>query len=231
MCAGGGGALLGFASQFDSSFDATLLEAGGKGWGGLAKTLIQWSLGRPSLYALPSAIPWLHLGEMVYHPATEPRSMSAGSTALLQSAMRLQPRAVAARRALAAELGAMAIRAYRLGLVSPILGAEPGYLRYAVRDLSSARRPDAKLGVLRPYPQTLAEQPELADVLEEGEPATPGATELRRTLFTLPTHHFVTPRDVNALGLWMSNDRASGSRTAIGSRDRLEAHVAYITPE
>lgn len=206
LCAGGGGALLNFAARFDAAFDSLTLSASGRGWSGLAKTMVQWGLGRPAAYAIPSMLPWLHLGEMVYHPAVEPRAMSNGSLALLPSAMEQQPRAMAERRQRANELDAAAATTPGLGRVSPIAGAEPGYLRYAIRDLGASRRPAPQLGVLRSYPHALAEEPELAPALERGESATPGASDLARTLFTLPTHHFVTRRDVRALADWIRHD-------------------------
>jgi hypothetical protein len=206
LCAGGGGALLGFSARFDAAFDSLALPYSGRGWSGLAKTIVQWGLGRPAAYAIPSMLPWLHLGEMVYHPAAEPRAISSGSVALLPSAMEQQPRALAARRQRATELDAIASGAPRFGRVVPIATAEPGYLRYAVRDLGASRSPAPRLGVLRSYPHTLGEEPELAPVLEQGESAAPGASDLRRTLLTLPSHHFVTRQDMSALADWIRHD-------------------------
>jgi hypothetical protein len=36
-----------------------------------------------------------------------------------------------------------------------------------------------------------------------GEPPTPGAAELARTLFTLPTHYMVKPSDIKAMMEWL----------------------------
>ena len=96
-------------------------------------------------------------------------------------------------------------RAYRTANTTPVAGSRPGYLRYAVRDTSGRRTPSTALGIVKPYPRTLLEQVELRPILAPGEPATPGAAELRRTLFTLPTHHFVSGTDVKAIAGWLQN--------------------------
>lgn len=203
LCAGGGGALLGFGAAWDARLAQVQLPAPGFGWAGLAKTAVQWGLGRPSLYAIPSMIPGLRLGEMVYHPASRPGSMSRGSSALLASAFARSGPALAARRLRARALESAARDAPRVAVAHAIAGSEPGYLRFPVRDVSGARHQNAALGILRSYPQTLAEQPQLAPILVPGEPETPGSVELRRSLFTLPTHAFVTDADVAAMRRWL----------------------------
>ena len=35
----------------------------------MASLLGQWSFGRPGAYWIPAAMPWLRLGETIYHPA------------------------------------------------------------------------------------------------------------------------------------------------------------------
>jgi hypothetical protein len=213
LCAGGGGALLGFEERWASAIDAIRLPGPGRGWSGLAKTAVQWALGRPSLYAAPSMLPWLHLGEMVYHEAGEPTAMSSGSTALLRSAFDLEGDALMRRRLVAAALDGAAPSAPRLATTVPIAGAEPGYLRYAVRDLSGSRPASASLGVVRPYPRATSEQPEMAPVLMPGEPATPGALTLARSLFTLPVHRFVNRGDIGAMERWL-RDAGRGESAA-----------------
>jgi hypothetical protein len=80
--------------------------------------------------------------------------------------------------------------------------AEPGYLRYAIR-VDERLAPAPSLGIMRPYPRTLVELEELAPALVRGEGEIPGATEVRQTLLTLPTHRFVTRRDMSDIGQWL----------------------------
>ena len=204
LCAGGGGALLGFGAQWEAAVDAVALPSDGRGFPGVAKSAVQWALGRPALYGIPAMLPWLHLGEMVFHEATEPRGMSLSACSMLPSAMALETNELSTRRTHASQLDRVAARSSTLGLSRPIADAVPGYLRYAVRDLAGGRGAAPSLGVLQPYPQTLLEQPELQAVLMSGEPPTPGAAELRLALFTLPTHGFVNQADLAALADWLT---------------------------
>jgi hypothetical protein len=209
LSAGGGGALLAYSERFESSIDQLVLPKAERGWSGLAATTVQLALGRPSVYAIPSMIPWLHLGEMVYHPASEPKALSITSSALLPSSLENAVEAVAGRRRRAEEIDRRARLAPDIGRIEPIQTAEPGYLRFPVRDLSGDRRSKPSLGVLQPYPRTLPEQPELSPILLTGEPPVLGSVQLRGGLFTMPTHHLVTDSDLDGLAEWLRIPGAS----------------------
>jgi hypothetical protein len=223
---GGGGALVVHHAPEAERFAAARprSDASPAGWRVVAASAVQWMLGRPQLYAIPSAMPFLKLGEMVYHSAHEPDAISVASSTLVRDALRHEG-AVAARRRQAASVLAGGLRdATGLVPIHAIEGAQPGYLRFAVLDRSGQREPAPRLGVLRGYPRALREQPELAPVLHDGEPATPGALELRASLFTLPTHGLVMNRDLRAAIAWgrravelVGSPGASGPR-AMGSR-------------
>jgi hypothetical protein len=179
------------------------LGAPARGARRLATTAVQWALGRPSVYALPASVPWLHLGEMVYHPADEPTALPSACAALLPWALS-QSRDVEERQARAREIDAAVDEAEGLARVVPIGGSEPGFLRYAVRDASRLRLANPRLGIVRPYPTTVVEQPQIQTILRANEPEIPGASEVRDTLLTMPTHHMVAARDLARLRDWMS---------------------------
>ena len=203
LSVGGGGALLGVTSGWsDRVARLTLTERASRGLSQLAKSAVQWALGRPSLYSIPAAIPWLRLGEMVYHPAEEPRPLTLAGSALLPKVLAFESHAVAERRRIAAELERAMRDSSDLTPITPVATGESGYLRLAVRDVLGRHSPDATLGIVRPYPRTLAEQPELRPALVAGEPPTPGAAEARRTVLTIPTHRFLTRRDVASIAAW-----------------------------
>ncbi|HET7188411.1 MAG TPA: DegT/DnrJ/EryC1/StrS family aminotransferase [Gemmatimonadaceae bacterium] len=220
LCAGGGGALLAFDERWSGAMAALPPMPSSRGWTNLATTAVQWALGRPSVYAFPSMLPWLRLGEMVYHPAHEPRGLSAGSGALLASAFAMEAADVETRRRHARVYDEIVRASAELAAVTPVARGVAGCLRYPVRDLGASRAPDAALGIVRPYPRTLAEQDELQPVLMSGEPSMSGATELRRTLVTLPTHRFVSDVDHHAIRRWLcpashgENDDAPRRRDA-----------------
>jgi dTDP-4-amino-4,6-dideoxygalactose transaminase len=201
---GHGGALLCHDAAFGqvSTHMGRQLGPPPRGWRDLAAAGAQWALGRPSLYGIPSAIPGLRLGEMVYHPAHEPRALSAAAASLVRRALAASARDVAIRRRNAAALTIAAGEGGDIRAVQVIEGGESGYLRFPVLDAGArGERPD--LGILRGYPRTLSEQEELRPFLMDGEPDTPGAMELRRTLFTVPTHARVTRPDVEKAIDWI----------------------------
>ena len=203
LCAGGGGALIGSGPEWADRVGSIRLGTGKRGWGALLGTAVQWTLGRPAIYGLPASLPWLHLGEMRYHPAHEPVAMATASTALLPTALEMEADAVITRRrtAHALEDAVRSVPNARTPIFPDV--AQPSYLRLVVRDLGGNRRSEPALGIVQPYPRTLAEQAELAPVLVAGEPVTSGANELRRSLFTLPTHHLVSPQDIASLQRWI----------------------------
>ena len=98
-----------------------------------------------------------------------------------------------------------------IGTVREIEGGESGMLRLPLLD-RGGRGAAPAIGVLRGYPRTLHEQLELRPSLLDGEPATPGAEELRRTLYTLPSHGMLAERDRAALVRWIEggNGKARG---------------------
>lgn len=201
---GHGGALLVHDAAHDAAFTRELVALGKPrhGWSDLAAATAQWALGRPSVYGIPTAIPALRLGEMVYRPAHHPCSVSSAAAALIARALRAAPAEVAARQRNAAALAIAAEEGGDIQAVRTIPGAVSGMLRFPSTDTGArAERPD--LGILRGYPRTLLEERELQRCLEPGAPKLPGADELRRTLFTLPTHSRVTRRDLEQMIDWL----------------------------
>ena len=201
---GNGGALLCRDVALDAAFSEARRNLGAPpgGWRDLFGVTAQWLLGRPALYGIPSSIPALRLGEMVYHPAHEPRSLSWAAASLVRKALESAPRDVALRRRVAGALEMAAVEGAELHPIAAIPDAVSGYLRFPVLDRGSrAEQPD--MGILRGYKLTLHEQLELRPCLVPGEPPTPGAQELARTLFTLPTHYLVKPSDIKVMMEWL----------------------------
>lgn len=225
---GSGGALVANSDRWSARVEA-LGESASRtrraGWRDLAAAAAQFLLGRPALYALPRAIPRLRLGEMVYKPAHEPLGMSHASAALVRDALVHAGAETAIRRANAVRLALIVRRSATLEPISPVAGAAPGFLRLPVRDLGR-REPAPLLGVMRGYPLALDEQQPLQLVLHAGEPATHGSHELRRTLFTIPTHSMLSERDHHAIAGWMAEPRGAEARHSLPDRPRLSRSSA-----
>jgi perosamine synthetase len=208
---GSGGALLAISSELAERLDSTDRRAPIRaGWRDLTVATAVWALGRPALYSIPSAIPGLRLGEMVFHPAHEPRGISSAAAALVRASLEAAEREIMARRGNAKALMADVTREHGLAAIQPVSGGTSGYLRFPIRDLGD-RTEAPRLGILRGYPRTLAEQPELRPILYLNETPSVGADELRRTLFTLPVHSRVTRGDLNEIAAWL---RPPGGHTA-----------------
>ena len=220
---GRGGALLVRSSKWDHRLEHIGSLGRRHGIAELIAVAGQWVLGRPSLYAIPASIPSLRLGEMVYHPAHEPQALSRVAASLTLNALDNEASERHSRVRKASVLHALASTADDLEPIQPIQGAEPGYLRLAVLDRSRSRRAASQLGVMPGYPRTLREQSELTPHLLSGEPSTPGATELRDSLFTLPTHAFVTRKDFVALQEWMNADEHPAPLREANGRPALES--------
>lgn len=212
---GNGGALLSFTPEWDERARRVsgTMRPPSAGWGDLAAAAAQWAVGRPSLYALPSSVPGLRLGEMVFHPAHEPGSLSVVAATLVRQALAMNDDEVAARRRNATALADAILWDGSLVPIRPVPGCTPGFLRLPIRD-RAGRGARAALGVMRGYPRTLLEQPELRPCLMTSEPATPGALDLRESLMTLPTHSMMTTADIRAVCTWL---REAAPRTTLAA--------------
>lgn len=211
---GAGGALLATTPEWVSAVEheSERLGRGRAGWAPLAAAAAQWLLGRPALYALPSAVPMLRLGEMVYHEAHEPEPIPRAVAAVLRGTLLEDAAELNERRANAATLVHALAGESGVTPVRPIAHAEPGWLRLPV--LADAA-PAPRLGVLRGYPMTLAEHSELRPILLDGALPLPGSELLRDRLLTLPTHRHVGPEDVRRIADWL---RRPGGQAIVRSR-------------
>lgn len=215
---GRGGALMSFSEDWAARVGELEPLRQSRGFGVIAGGIAQWSFGRPFLYAFPASIPSLRLGEMVYRPAHEPQALSAVAASLVRDGMAAEERELLTRRRHAAVfLEETEPAEHQIVAVPPILGAHPGYLRFPVLDRSASREDARRLGIMRGYPRTLHEQRELRPNLLAGEPSTPGATELRASLFTLPTHAFVTAQDLGNLRAWIRRSARTAGDDAASS--------------
>lgn len=164
----------------------------------VAVAAAQRLFGRPTLYGLPAALPWLGLGETRYRPAPAPRRLTPTSAEMLLASRQAADEEVPRRRENAARWEQV-VAGSGTEPVRPPDGAEPGWLRYPVRipdGVAGLGDPRTALasGVAPGYPRPLAELAPVAERLVERSP-TPGADALARQLVTLPTHGLVTVRD------------------------------------
>ncbi len=169
----------------------------------------QWLLARPSLYGIPSSLPFLGLGETVYRPPREPRQMSAFALGVLGRTLELADRETGMRRARAERLLA-AIQRHG-ATIKPILAPRhsvPGWLRLPViaADTQRSRLRSAqarRLGIMPGYPETLADLPGFRARVRNVDARFDGARHLTASLFTLPTHGALSEADLSRLERWL----------------------------
>lgn len=150
----------------------------------------------PAIYGAFASLPFLRIGETIYHEPFPPGPMNSVSAALLEMAFRLEPDALRIRReralswydALSSARGAIPIRALE--------HAEPGYLRLPVRLSKAPPSTSSRVGIARAYPRTLLDYEPLGlSVTALPDERLPGAHELSARLWTLPTHAGVQDAD------------------------------------
>jgi perosamine synthetase len=165
----------------------------------LAGVAAQWALGRPATYGVPASLPWLALGETIYHDPSTPAAMSEFAAALAlrtkgEADAEIPTRrenALAWTRDLPGDVGS--------SVRHPASGS-PGYLRFPIRlptgmhgfhSAGAARN----VGIMPSYPSALPALPAVRSRLTGVRTSWRGAEELVATLVTLPTHSRVTQPD------------------------------------
>jgi len=186
-------------------------RAGGPAASGGLKELVQlvaqWLLGRPSLYAIPSALPFLRLGETVYHPPQPAGAMSAVAARALSVTLPLGDEEAEIRRANAGRL----LERHGPSLVPVRVPARgvAGWLRLPFVAAPAAREaavsPAARaLGIMPGYPLALCDLPGFTGRVVNLEAPFPGARTLAERLITLPTHGLLGEADLDRLESWLT---------------------------
>lgn len=180
----------------------------------------QWMLSDPRVYALPAAIPWLHLGETRYQALGPITALSSYSAALLLATADDATAEVRSRQAAAAVLRSQLHGVAGLTLPEPAEGGEAGYLRFPVRVESSAARAVVlnrftTAGAAASYPGIMSELPEIQAQIHSSSGAHfPGATTLVREIVTLPTHRRVRSPIGPRLRSLMDSAGSTGNKVA-----------------
>ena len=209
VSAGAGGALLAHdeAGAQIVSWAARQILPPRAGIGELLALIAQWAFGRPALYGLPAAFPFLRLGETLYHEPDPVTAMSGAAIGALRVGLRAQP-SVRRRLTATSRLLQRARASERVLTIGTVTGAEPGYLRLPLRvhgvPAASVVRALGRHGVAPAYPSPLATlHPFQSRVLNRTDEFD-GARELADSLITFPTHERLEESDIVALESWLA---------------------------
>jgi perosamine synthetase len=202
LSAGGGGALLVHDPRFLEALPR--LAQRPRGLAGVLKSAVQLTLGGPTLYSIPASLPFLGLGETIYHPPHPPTGLPSGGFGILSDTICTVRTDHEIRRRRAEAL----IRAAASGpLRSPRIAetGRPGWLRLPMTLPRAARSGELprQLGIMPGYPSTLADLSGFARTQNVGGEGFPGASSIVERLVTLPTHAAMTERDLLALEEWL----------------------------
>ena len=164
--------------------------------------LAQWAFARPSLYAIPSSLPFLGLGETLFQAPHDVGGIMSLSLGVLERTLSLVADEAGVRREQAARLIAALDPAIGRSIAVPE-GGTAGYLRLPVllndsvapADLASLRR----LGIMPSYPRALPDLDGFVSAVAQPASQFAGAEVLTGRLFTLPVHSRLTAEDVRVL--------------------------------
>ncbi len=216
LTGGSGGALLAHDAAGQRILERAqgLLGEARRGWPELLSITAQFLLERPSVYALPAALPFLHLGETIYRTPRVLRRPTSASCPVVAATWRLAEREVEVRRRNAERLLVELRWQPGFEVITTPPHARPGYLRLPVLASLAARRSAAepaarRLGVMGGYPKVLCDLERFSPQCLNRDGAFPGSRLLAARLCTLPTHGQLRIRDFERLALWI---RAVGGR-------------------
>ena len=204
---GGGGALLWRLDHAGSTSVRATVRGNPSGTRASLRTALvsvaQWGLGRPSVYRVPTSLPWLALGETRYKdpsPLCEMNGFAAAATLAHKALAEAEIEGRKQRAARLRQLWPDASSANDVSPCEPLSGGESGYLRFPVLAAPSEAEQMARngrdLGIGRGYPKSLVQLPAAQGILAEGQAPTPGAEELASSLVTLPTHSMLSEADL-----------------------------------
>ena len=207
---GSGGALLAFDDVGASVLERArgLLGAPRRGWPELVAITAQLLLEHPNLYALPAALPFLHLGRTIYREPRPLRALGSACCSVIAATWTLAEREVAARRGNAERLLVEVRRHRGFETIGTSPDAQSGYLRLPVIASLPVRRAAEGavargLGVMPGYPKSLCDVERVGLRCLNRNGAFPGSRLLAARLCTLPTHGRLDVRDLVRLEQWI----------------------------
>lgn len=172
----------------------------------IGTSLIYSGLLRPSRYWLVDRIPFLGLGGSHFDAGFPITRLSAYQQRLGEQIVPLVDSYNKIRRDHADHLRSGLEGAEGIAIPRPVAGASPVYLRFPILTRDGAHRA-ALLGRLREagisasasYPTAIGAIPGIARHLAPGQTPCPGAESVATRILTLPTHPWVTARDVERM--------------------------------
>jgi dTDP-4-amino-4,6-dideoxygalactose transaminase len=171
------------------------------GW--IRDVAVNWAtdwLSHPALFGVPSSLSVLRIGETIFRLPRPVAGIPLASLQLIPWMLDDESRQLEIRRANEAWYEDALQRNPALGCLALARPVDSGALRYPVLlpqgpSDAAAQARWRKLGVVKSYPRTLLDYPEIRQACLNGHESFPGAEQLARGLYTLPTHGAVSRDD------------------------------------
>ena len=184
------------------------LAAGGRGWPDFAALSAQWMFQHPRLYAIPAALPMLHLGETRYRQPRPLRGPTTVACRVTAASWAAAEREVDVRRRNAQRLLAALAPEPAFQTIALSEQTRAGFLRLpavmsAAARAAASQRAAQSLGIMPGYPQPLSELQPLRRRCLNRDDHFPGSRLLAKRLCTFPTHGRLTVGDLGGLERWI----------------------------
>ena len=158
----------------------------------------------PSLYWIPSNLPFLKLGETRYDESFEVARYFGAMAPLVNAQIRRIDEMNQHRRRCASAYDRKIGAASHLVRIAPGRNSDPNYLRFPLRISNPEFRRRfladfRSLGCSISYPQCLADVPEIRDRIRIQNDSCDGGRTIAAELVTLPTHAYVTDDDIELI--------------------------------
>lgn len=212
LTGGSGGALLAFDEVGEAIVHRVQSEGrlgkARRGWPELAAVMAQWVFQHPELYAIPTALPILHLGQTIYRPPRPLRGPAAVSTSVIAASWALGEPEAQIRRHNAERLLVELRRHSAFRPMNVPSDTRAGYLRLPVLGSTEVRhavgeRAARSLGVTAGYPEPLCDLEPFGRRCLNRDDAFPGSRILATRLCTFPTHGRLRTNDLTGLEQWI----------------------------
>jgi perosamine synthetase len=172
-------------------------------WAAVASSLLYSGLLRPSRYWLVDRVPFLELGGSHFDPDFPMTPLSAYQRRLAEQVLPLVDGYNKIRRDHADHLRSGLEDLEGISLPRPVPGASPVYLRFPLLTRDAAQRAALLRGLRAEgivasasYPTPIGEIPGITRHLAADQGGCPAASAIATRILTLPTHPWVTAKDV-----------------------------------
>jgi len=169
-------------------------------------SLLYSGLLRPSRYWLVDRLPFLGLGGSYFDPEFSMAHLSAYQRRLAEQVLPLLDSYNKTRRDHADHLRSGLQGVEGIAIPRPVTGTSPVYLRFPILTRSEAQRSrllarlrESGISASASYPTPIGDIPGIARYLAPDQKGCPAASSIATRILTLPTHPWVTARDVDQM--------------------------------